>query len=196
MADFAGVDALMVFPFGAALASVSPKEFVEHWLAGAGGVVTGENFIFGRGRSGDVRSLAEFGKKQDLVAATVGPVLFEREVVSSTRIRDALRDADCATATRLLSRPFTVEGVLSGAPARHAGHGLRAAIGLGAYLRPAPGLYAVRVQRANGDLQDGTARMNPTPTASRERDSLELFLAGAEHHAFDERIEVAFINKF
>ncbi len=189
----AGVDAMMVFRFGGALASVSPQDFVETWLADAGGVVTGENFIFGRGRTGDVSSLAKFGKHK-LVAAAVAPVLLDREIVSSTRIRDALRTGDCAAATRLLSRPFTVKGIFGEVTPRQTGHRMHAALHLGPYLRPTPGLYAVRVLRANGHLQAGTAHVHPANAANQAQDWLQLSLASAAP-AFDECVEVAFINK-
>ncbi len=101
-----GVDAMTVFKFDGALASVTPQAFVEHWLADFGGVVTGEDFTFGCGRVGNVHTLAEIGVKQGLACATVKPVMLDGEIISSTRIRAALRAGDSTAAARLLGRPL------------------------------------------------------------------------------------------
>ncbi len=57
----AGADAMLVFRFGAELAAMDAEEFVAEVLArrlGAAGVITGDDFSFGKGRSGDVAVLA------------------------------------------------------------------------------------------------------------------------------------------
>ena len=53
----AGADAMLMFEFGAALAAMDAEEFIAGVLAeriGAAGVVTGDDFTFGKGRTGDV----------------------------------------------------------------------------------------------------------------------------------------------
>src|SRR3954463_7064854 len=58
----AGGDAMYVFRFDADFAAAAPEAFVGDWLSrrlGAAGVVTGEDFTFGRNRGGDVRLLAQ-----------------------------------------------------------------------------------------------------------------------------------------
>ena len=76
------------------------------------GVVTGADFVFGKGRQGDVVRLAEFAKDRGFFTEIVSPVGEEGEVISSSRIRDALKAGQCEIATHLLSRPFTIEGVV------------------------------------------------------------------------------------
>src|SRR4051812_23192896 len=111
--EAAGVDATYVFRFDSGFAAASPEAFVGDWLAerlGAAGIVTGEDFTFGRNRGGDVRLLAELGTAHGFTAEAVAPVTENGLPISSTRIREALRAGDCDTATRLLTRPFTIEG--------------------------------------------------------------------------------------
>ena len=65
MFDHAGADAMLVFKFGSELASTTAEDFVSKLLAeqfGAAGVVTGEDFTFGKGRGGNVNALRELGR--------------------------------------------------------------------------------------------------------------------------------------
>src|SRR3546814_13513219 len=77
---------------------------------GAAGVVTGADFVFGKGRGGDVVTLADHARRLGFFTEMVAPVDDAEEVIPSSRIREALQSGDCETATRLLTRPFTVRG--------------------------------------------------------------------------------------
>src|SRR5690606_12499614 len=111
----AGADAMLVFAFDAALAATSAEAFVGALLArhlGAAGVVTGEDFTFGKDRGGTVALLATEGAKHGIAARAVGPVSLGALPVSSSRIRDALKAGDCEIATQLMTRPFAVRGAV------------------------------------------------------------------------------------
>src|SRR5688500_12080283 len=151
----AGADAMLVFRFGAELAAMDAEEFVAETLVsrlGASGVVTGDDFSFGKGRSGDVALLRALGERHGMVAEAVPQVLLDGERVSSGRVRDLLIAADPGTATRFLTRPFAIEGVVGRGDGR-GGAELdcpTANVRLGDYLRPAYGIYAVRVRLDDG----------------------------------------------
>ena len=111
----AGADAMLVFRFGAELAAMDAEEFVADVLVkhiGAVGVVTGDDFSFGKGRSGDVALLKQIGERHGLTAEAVTQVLVDGERVSSGRVRELLAEGDPGTATRLLTRPYAIEGVV------------------------------------------------------------------------------------
>src|SRR3569623_3652844 len=111
----AGADAMLVFHFDAELAGTSAEDFVGELLAnrlGAAGVVTGEDFTFGKGRAGDAAALAALGARAGVEARAVGPVMEGGAPVSSSRIREALQAGECETTTRLLPRPFAIRGVV------------------------------------------------------------------------------------
>src|SRR5688500_866065 len=96
----AGADAMLVFRFDAELAGTTAEDFVATLLAeriGAAGVVTGDDFTFGRGRAGDVAALKTLGLKAGIAAEAVAPVLLNGERVSSGRIREALAAGDPGT---------------------------------------------------------------------------------------------------
>jgi riboflavin kinase/FMN adenylyltransferase len=108
-----GVRQLVLVPFDAALAALSPEAFVAQVLAGslqARQVAVGDNFRFGAGRRGDVGDLARLGARHG-IAVTVVPMLHvDGERVSSSRIRRALAGGALDEARRLLQRPYRFSG--------------------------------------------------------------------------------------
>lgn len=111
----AGADAMLVFGFDAALAGLSAEAFARERLVeriGAAGVVTGEDFTFGKGRGGNVGLLAELGARLGFSTLAVGPVADGGGAVSSSRIRELLVAGDARGAAALLTRPFAIEGVV------------------------------------------------------------------------------------
>lgn len=194
----AGVDAMLVFAFDAELAALSAEEFVTSRLVqqiGAAGVVTGADFTFGKARSGDVGLLASLGQRHGFSADTVGAVTSEGGTVSSTRIRAALREGRPSEATRLLTRPFTIRGEV-----RH-GDKLGREIGyptanvdLGNYLRPAYGIYAVRVTLEDGRVVDGAANLGIRPSFDPPKELLEPYLFDFSGDLYGQTIDVALID--
>ncbi|HEX4737858.1 MAG TPA: bifunctional riboflavin kinase/FAD synthetase [Allosphingosinicella sp.] len=196
--EAAGVDALFVFHFDRDFAALAPEEFARLWLVdklGVAGVVTGEDFTFGRNRGGDVGLLARLGAEQGFVAEAVAPVREGGETVSSSRIRDALRAGDCETATRLLTRPFAIEGTVEHGDKRGRAIGYPTAnLPLDRYLRPRFGVYAVRGTLADGRVLDGAANLGIRPTFEPPKELLEPFFFDFSGDLYGQRIEVGLIS--
>jgi riboflavin kinase/FMN adenylyltransferase len=189
----AGADGMIVFPFNAALAGLTAEEFVAQRLGGIAGVVTGEDFTFGKGRSGNVGILAELGAKYGFVAEAVSPVADGGEVISSSRIRDALEAGDCATATALLTRPFAVEGVVQHGDKNGRQLGFPTAnIDMGSYLRPRYGIYAVRGRLPDGRKLDGAASIGIRPQFHPPKELLEPHFFDFEGDLYGQTIEIEF----
>ena len=191
----AGADAMLVFRFGAELAGTTAENFVAELLAkrlGAAGVVTGEDFIFGKGRGGNVDLLRELGAAHGIVAETVAPVLLDEERISSGRAREALQAGDPGTATRLLSRPFAVQGEVIHGDKRGRELGWPTAnLELGNYLRPKYGIYAVRVHLEDDREYAGVASLGVRPTFDPPKELLEAVLFEFEGDLYGRTIEVA-----
>jgi riboflavin kinase/FMN adenylyltransferase len=189
----AGADAMIVFPFNAALAGLTAEEFVAQRLGGIAGVVTGEDFTFGKGRSGNVGILAELGAKYGFVAEAVSPVADGGEVISSSRIREALEAGDCATATALLTRPFAVEGVVQHGDKNGRQLGFPTAnIDMGSYLRPRYGIYAVRGRLPGGRRLDGAASLGIRPHFHPPKELLEPHFFDFEGDLYGQTVEIEF----
>ena len=191
----AGADAMLVFDFGAALAATSADDFVAELLGrriGASGVVTGEDFTFGKGRTGNAEKLRELGAAHGIVAETVAPVMLDGQPVSSSRIREALIARDPGTAMRLLTRPFAIEGVVEHGDKRGRELGWPTAnVPLGPYQRPAYGVYAVRVRTEDGSEYDGVANLGIRPMFDPPKLLLEAVLFGFDGDLYGRTIEVA-----
>ncbi len=194
----AGADAMLVFGFDAALASLSAREFAQQRLIdliGAGGVVTGADFTFGKGRDGNVAVLAELGAELGFSVDTVAPVAAEGEIVSSSRIRDALQQGQPREAAALLTRPFAILGVVEGGAklGRELGYPT-ANIQLGSYLRPRYGIYAVRGRLADGRVVDGVANLGVRPTFDPPVELLEPYFFDFSGDLYGQMVEVQLID--
>ena len=191
----AGADAMLLFEFGVALASMDAEEFVAEVLAkqiGAAGVVTGDDFSFGKGRSGDVALLKTLGERQGIGAEAVPQVLNEGERVSSGRVREALVAGDIGQATRLLSRDYAIEGVVQPGDRRGRELGYPTAnVELADYQRPKYGIYAVRVTLDDGSERPGVASLGVRPTFEPPRELLEAHLLDFDGDLYGRKIEVA-----
>jgi len=191
----AGADAMLVFRFGDQLASTTAEDFVAELLAkrlGAVGVVTGEDFTFGKGRGGNAEVLRELGAEHGIDAQTVAPVLLDGERISSGRVREALQAGDPGTAIRLLTRPFAIEGEVVHGDKRGRALGWPTAnLELHNYLRPAYGIYAVRVTLDDGSEHDGVASLGVRPTFDPPRELLEAVLFDFDGDLYGRTIEVA-----
>ena len=196
--EAAGVDALYVFRFDRDFAALSPEDYVQQWLVerlGAAGIVTGEDFTFGRNRGGDVALLAALGQANGFTAETVAPVCLDGAPVSSSRIREALRAGDCESATRLLTRPFAIEGIVEHGDKRGRTIGYPTAnIALDRYLRPRFGIYAVRATLPDGRVLDGAANLGIRPTFEPPKELLEPFFFDFTGDLYGQRIEVALLS--
>ncbi len=102
----AGPDDVLVVEFTPDLARLAPDEFVARVLEPIGTeiVLAGENFRFGRGRSGGIDTLRGLGLEVRPVPLVGG--------VSSSLVRERLREGDVRSAADLLGRPYELEGIV------------------------------------------------------------------------------------
>ena len=194
---FAGAraDAMLVFHFDGALAEMPADSFVADLLGGhlgAAGVVTGEDFTFGKARGGNVAVLREVGATCGVSARAVGPVKLDGQVVSSSRIRDALKAGECELAATLLTRPFAIRGAVIHGDKRGRTMGYPTAnLDMGMYLRPRYGIYAVsgRVV-ATGQTLVGAASLGIRPSFDPPKELLEPFFFDFAGDLYGQEIEV------
>jgi riboflavin kinase/FMN adenylyltransferase len=196
LADF-GMDGTVMMPFNHALAALSAEEFVDEWLCtrlGVAGVVTGADFTFGRARSGDVTALSRLGLANGFAARVVDAVQDAGGTISSTRVRALLRAGQPGHAAGLLTRPFTIRGVVE--------HGAKlgrtlgfptANMGLGDYVRPAYGVYAVQVVLPSGERVDGVANLGIRPMIEPPVELLETWLMDWSGDLYGQEIAVELV---
>jgi riboflavin kinase/FMN adenylyltransferase len=190
----AGAGAMLVFHFDGALAETTAEDFVRRLLGeriGAAGVVTGEDFSFGKGRGGNVALLREVGADIGIAHRAVGPVMDGGRPVSSSRIRDALKAGECEEATRLMTRPFTIRGEVIHGDKRGRELGYPTAnMEMGPYLRPRFGIYAVVGRLPGGGELKGAASLGIRPMFDPPKELLEPYFFDFSGELYGQEIEV------
>lgn len=176
-----GVDAVDVAAFDADFAAMSAQDFIDRVIVGrmrAAHVVVGEDFHFGHKRGGNVAMLAADGR---FTLSAVALEAFGGEVVSSTRIREALLAGDLEAAAQMLGWPWEIESTVVHGDKRGRTIGYPTAnIELGETLCPAHGIYAVWVDIGDGAWRAGVASLGVRPMFALEKPLLEVFLPDYE----------------
>ncbi len=197
----AGATAMLVFHFDADLSSTRAQDFITEILIerfGAYGVVTGGDFTFGKGAKGNVDVLAGFGAEKGLKSRIVDAVVGEGAdgsgVVSSSRIREALRNGDPQLASDLLTRPFAIRGIVEHGDKNGRKLGYPTAnLAIDTYLRPKYGVYAVTgTVLATGEKLKGAANIGVRPQFEPPKELLEPYFFDFSGDLYGQEIEVAF----
>lgn len=192
----AGATAMLVFHFDAELAATSAEDYVDrllHHHMGIAGVVTGEDFTFGKGAKGDRAMLERLGARHGIATRGVPAVMHDGAPVSSSRVRDALRQGDPESAEALLTRPFALRGIVEHGDkvGRTIGYPT-ANLTLDAYLRPAFGIYAVTGRiLATGQMLKGAANIGIRPSFDPPKELLEPHFFDFSGDLYGQEIEVA-----
>ncbi len=193
----AGATAMLVFHFDGELAGTTAEDFVLRLLGehlGVAGVVTGEDFTFGKARGGNFDKLVSLGKEVGIEARAAAPVMDEGEPVSSSRVREALREGDPQEAARLLTRPFAIRGIVQHGDKRGREIGYPTAnLSIEQYLRPKYGIYAVtgRILSTGQELK-GAANIGVRPQFDPPKELLEPYFFDFSGDLYGQEIEVAF----
>ena len=193
----AGATAMLVFHFDNELATTSAEDFITEILIkrfGAFGVVTGGDFTFGQGAKGNVDLLRTFGRKQGLESRVVEAVKGSGDIVSSSRVREALRDGDPQLAAELLTRPFAIRGIVEHGDKNGRKLGYPTAnLAIDTYLRPKYGVYAVTGKiLSTGEELKGAANIGVRPQFEPPKELLEPYFFDFSGDLYGQEIEVAF----
>lgn len=196
-----GVDCVVLCPFNASVAKTSAADFVKQLVTACkplGFISVGFNWSFGRGGEGNVHALMELGREHGFGVYGVPEVKMHGEVVSSTRIREKVKQGDFVAATRLLGREYTVLGeVVKG---KQLGRQLgfpTANVAVENEQLPPLGVYAVKACMDGMDeVLKGVANLGirPTVDGGGER-SLEVHLLDVTGDFYGKLMEVSFVKK-
>jgi riboflavin kinase/FMN adenylyltransferase len=193
---------VVVEPFTPALAQTEPAEFVSELLVrqlAVRCVLVGEDFRFGRGRSGDFQLLSSLGQRHGFDARSATLERDERGPISSTRIRAALSEGDLDEVTRLLGRPHSLGGVVAAGQGRGRSIGVPTANLEGIVeALPPHGVYAVLVDCRQGErfstLGAGVANFGVRPTLAAGP-SFEVHLFDVERDLYGQSLRVHLVSR-
>jgi riboflavin kinase / FMN adenylyltransferase len=195
--DRLGADRLYLLPFGVEMASYSDRDFVRDVLVAGLGVrhvAVGFDVTFGKGRTGDPQSMRRYGEEFGFSVSIAAPVERDGAKISSSAVRQALRDGVPPAATAILGRPFAIEGVVQ--KGRQLGRRLgipTANVPLGDYVTPRFGVYATRTRLADGRELPGVANIGVNPTTGLVEPRLEVWLFDFDEDIYGETTETDLI---
>jgi riboflavin kinase/FMN adenylyltransferase len=193
--DELGVGLMLAIHFDEAFANVEAEEFIDRLCrARVKTLAVGEDWKFGRGRRGDIAMLRKAAAERGFILEAVPPVMADGERISSTRIRQAIRDGNLSGAARMLGRPYSVEGVVK--QGRQLGRQLgfpTANISTGDVQLPPDGVWAVRVD-LNGEVLGGVANLGIRPTVDGTTRSLEVHLFDFQGDLYGRELDVTFVR--
>jgi riboflavin kinase/FMN adenylyltransferase len=195
-----GLDALLVLPFTRDLSLTTPSDFATELLGKrlrVKEVHEGESFHFGHKAEGNVQKLKEFGKATGYDVVVYPELRIGGDAVSSSRIRELLRDGKVSRARHLLGRVFSIVSL----PGRGRGYGHKytvPTINLARYdeLVPKDGVYITRT-RVGQEMFDSVTNVGNRPTFGADSFAIETHLLN--FHPIDvladTRVEICFLRR-
>jgi riboflavin kinase/FMN adenylyltransferase len=195
----ASIELAYVQRFDPAFAAITAAAFEERLPGryGARWVMVGEDFRYGARRMGDLQSLTDAGARLGFEVAVIPAIAVGGERISSTRVREALREGNLAEAARLLGRPYAICGRVV--------HGAKRGRGLGfptanvRLARPKPalqGIFAVKCFGAATRGLEGVASLGINPAVTHGGPAtLEAFLFDFSGDLYGRRLTIEFHKK-
>ncbi len=195
-----GVDVAITLPFTPRIAKITARDFIsllklhidmQH-------LMVGPDFALGHEREGNIQYLSELGDEFDYQLSTILPVKMSGEVVSSSRIRAALKDGDIELANQLLGRPYFVKGQVVpgdgrghtiGIPTANLSHWTERAL-------PKSGVYVTRAFTNGRSLGSVTnIGIRPTFKSTNEQLHIETHLLDFNDQIYGLDVKLEFIRQ-
>jgi riboflavin kinase / FMN adenylyltransferase len=194
-----GPDAVLVIPFTPEFSRMSAEAFVADVLdkaLGAREVVVGFNHTFGRGARGTATLLKDLGAEHGFVTHVLPRLQVNGQTVSSSAIRESLRDGDVELARSFLGHPYQVNGIVL----RGAGRGRTLGFPT-ANLRPdrplilAAGVYAARASWDDNSHADAVVNVGYRPTFGEDQYWVETYIFDFAGDLYDLRLGIEFLHR-
>ena len=191
-----GVEELIVLEFNQAVADLSPEQFITKIIKPLNikKLVVGYDFTYGKKGAGNAKTLLSL-KKPGFDVEVIEEIDYQKQKISSTRTLAAINDGNVKLATKLLGRPYTIEGkVIHGN-----GNGKKigfptANLNIGDYALPKTGVYAVSIL-FEGKKYHGMANIGIHPTIKQiAKPLLEVNLFKFDRDIYGKTLEVSFIE--
>lgn len=195
-----GVDYLYFLKFDEYIAMMDASEYLHDVIIkyfSPKAISTGFNHMFGAKKSGDVKLLCTLQKDFCYTYFEVPPVLYNSEIISSTRIREDLALGNIEFVNAMLGYDYYIEETV--VEGQHLGRkiGFKTAnlIYPSNLVEVGRGVYKVKVQY-NEEIYDGIANYGLRPTVGENLQSiLEVHLLNFDKEIYGEKLKVTFIKK-
>ena len=193
-----GVEKVLCIQFTKAFSEISPSDFVKRTLlekVGTKKIIVGYNYRFGRGKIGNVEFLKKAGALWGIEVEVVEPLTVDGTIVSSSKIREFIKEGEVERASKLLGRDYPIIGRVIEGVHRGRDLGFRTAnLEMTEELYPKPGVYAVSVKWHHLSL-NGLANIGFNPTFDTKSLSLEVHILNFDREIYGDEIQIYFIKR-
>ena len=191
------LDFLVVINFNKIFANLSAEAFIKKILftkLESKYIFISRNFRFGKKRFGDIKTLKNFEKKYSYKTVITSPHTKKNKIISSSLIRRFIHRGRVQEATKLLGRPWCIEGEVIKGEQRGRKIGFPTCnIKLSSYITPKLGVYSVWVQ-INKLKKRGIANIGYKPTFNGKSLLLEVNIFGIKKNLYKKILKVSFIK--
>lgn len=194
-----GLDAVLCLPFDEDFAEKPAEAFVKDILVDklkVKHVLIGDDFRFGHKRTGDFALLKTLGEQYGFTTVSLASIIENNARISSTQVREALKQGDFDRAQALLGRPYVMKGQVIKGDQRGRLLGFPTAnIAPARKTLPMSGVFAVKVHGLAGGPKFGMANLGTRPTLDGKRTLLEINIYDFDQDIYGQTIEVEFCQK-
>ena len=189
-----GLQLFVPLHFDMQFAQMDAAEFIGRLTAApVRTIAVGEDWRFGRNRGGDVTFLKSEAATRGFTLEAVPPVMHDGERISSTRIRQAIRDGNIDAAEQMLGRPYAVCGVVVEGMKLGRTIGFPTAnMATGDAQLPMDGVWAVHALLPDGRTLPGVANLGLRPTVHGKSRALEVHLFDHDADLYGQPLEIRF----
>lgn len=197
-----GLQNIIVFPFTMEFSRLTALEFVRDYLVNKLHVkqmVIGYDHQFGKNREGNISYLREISETYDFGITEISAKEIDEVNISSTKIRNALKEGDIEVANAYLGEYFELHATVV------RGKGIGKELGFPTAnllvdselkLIPGNGVYIVKVKLDSGSEYDGMLNIGTNPTVSEENiRTIEVNILDFNEDIYDQHIEVRFLKR-
>lgn len=193
----AGLGGVAIVRFNHEVSRWEPEDFVERvllkWLSVAE-VWVGENFLFGRDRTGTFTLLRALGQDRGFRTEKIDPILYKDFVASSSRVRRLLSEGRVEEAAACLGHPYVIAGTVVRGDGRGRELGVPTAnLATENPLLPAHGIYATRAE-VGGVWHPAVTSVGVRPTIGDNKLTVETFLLDGTYDLYGTRMQLAFVQ--
>ncbi len=194
-----GVEVVFILEFSKEVSQLEPKDFIDNIIKSScksAAIVVGRDYRYGHRARGDVDRLQSYANQFKLSLSVIDDFLIDDKIVSSTEIKELIREGKVEKASYLLARPYSVKGRVI------AGEGRGRTLGFPTanlvldydYIIPKEGVYGCKV-RIGGEEYYALTSIGTNPTFGGMEGKIETYILDFDRDIYGECLELLFIEK-
>lgn len=191
------IDFFIKYPFTKDFSNISPEKFVDILIEKLNCkiLVVGEDYCFGKHRSGNVNILKQLGEQKGIQVIKISNIVIDGERVSSSIIRECINNRNIKKANLLLNKPYYIFGqVVEGNKlGRTIGFPTANIIPPKNKLLPPDGVYITKT-KYNNKLYDSITNIGTNPTVNNTHRTIETYIFDFNQNLYNQNIEVYFYD--